>query len=1041
MKVILRTRIQPGGFTRGLAAFALVGGLAVAQSGPDPRPALEAIRDLRAADDVSGALEELADLRSSAGDAPPWFAAYLTRLQGTLTRLEDFSATAREDMARAVRLDRASEEAFRVGDRQRAAQEARSAVDLLAQHLGEDHPETTWQRVDLAWRLGSTQEATAFEEESERAVASARGLADGEPHPLLASALTALGYSKLKRGRVGDARDALDEARTVWAELDADFPVYRHQRGTPVAGLAQIENAFGRYEQADTLFAEALALVRVDPGEDSESYANLLNNIGSAFAQRGEMREAEPFLKRALALKLELLPGGNQGTANTLHNLAVVYLATGDYAAAEEAVNDALSRTARGVGSDLQVVSLIANLAQSNVVRGRLAEAEAFAVEAVELGREVFADRPADLCIVLDTLAQVLLESGQLDHADEVLEEASALRGGPWAEADELVMRTTQAFHAGEFARAGELAEEALDLHREVALPSAPGVGNLLLILARVAVREGELEHAEELLMEAAEVQDRARLRARPGIGRATFGGSHAWGMLAWVRAAMGDATGAWTAQEHWRGRVLLELMQDPERSSLAPADAVRFDELVARLLAAEDRFEEASARRDAGEPSAAADVAAAREEVLDLELRIEDLLAAAPDGVRAALRPYELERVQRSLASGEGLLGWVPGESEDGDPGLWAWTLAGMDEPRWTFVAAGDAASRLAAFRAALSNAAFAAFPPAPDADDDDAAELFRTLLAPLEELEDLDRIAIVPAGPLLGVPFEALRDGAGRTADERWAITYAPSATIRTLLHERGPARHGREAAPAVAVGDPPFRESHRAQPEDGSTPTRRATPKDWVRRPTALPRLSASRGEARAIEALIPGSTALVGEGATERALFALDLDEYRVLHFATHALVDDERPDRSALVLSQLDLPDRIGAALKGERIDDGLLKADEIARELRLDADLVVLSACETALGREVAGEGYLGLADAFLRAGTRGVAASLWSVDDRATALFMERFYTAWRAGATKADALRTARAALREHRDGAGSRPFAHPGTWAAFVLIGDGR
>jgi CHAT domain-containing protein len=191
---------------------------------------------------------------------------------------------------------------------------------------------------------------------------------------------------------------------------------------------------------------------------------------------------------------------------------------------------------------------------------------------------------------------------------------------------------------------------------------------------------------------------------------------------------------------------------------------------------------------------------------------------------------------------------------------------------------------------------------------------------------------------------------------------------------------------------------------------------------------------------VAALFPGSQILVGEAATERALRALDLGAFDVLHFATHALVDDERPERSALVLSQLDLPDALSAALADGRIDDGLWTGDDIVRGQRLDAELVALSACDTALGRAVPGEGYIGLADAFLQAGARAVVASLWSVDDRASALFMRSFYAAWRAGASRAEAMRAARAALRAHTAGR-QHPYAHPGTWAAFVLIGDGR
>jgi CHAT domain-containing protein len=167
---------------------------------------------------------------------------------------------------------------------------------------------------------------------------------------------------------------------------------------------------------------------------------------------------------------------------------------------------------------------------------------------------------------------------------------------------------------------------------------------------------------------------------------------------------------------------------------------------------------------------------------------------------------------------------------------------------------------------------------------------------------------------------------------------------------------------------------------------------------------------------------------------------ELKQFRTIHFATHALVDDERPENSALILSQLDLPDPLEAALAGTRIYDGRLSAAEIVREWSLDADLVTLSACETGLGQEVAGEGYIGFAHAFLQAGARALLVSLWKVEDRSTSMLMERFYgNRLQRGQTKVEALRDAKQWLREWRDPSGRQPYAHPYYWAGFVLIGE--
>jgi len=210
-----------------------------------------------------------------------------------------------------------------------------------------------------------------------------------------------------------------------------------------------------------------------------------------------------------------------------------------------------------------------------------------------------------------------------------------------------------------------------------------------------------------------------------------------------------------------------------------------------------------------------------------------------------------------------------------------------------------------------------------------------------------------------------------------------------------------------------------------------------------------------EVESIAPMLQGPRILMGPGASEQALTGMadirELKEFGTLHFATHGFVDDQRPERSALILSQVDLPNPLEAAMAGTRIFDGLVSAKEIVREWKLDADLVTLSACETGLGKVVGGEGYVGFAHAFLQAGARSLLVSLWKVEDRATSLLMQRFYENWTgtykdarhghkgASMSKAEALQEAKQYLRTYTGGQGERPFEHPYFWSAFILIGD--
>jgi CHAT domain-containing protein len=146
----------------------------------------------------------------------------------------------------------------------------------------------------------------------------------------------------------------------------------------------------------------------------------------------------------------------------------------------------------------------------------------------------------------------------------------------------------------------------------------------------------------------------------------------------------------------------------------------------------------------------------------------------------------------------------------------------------------------------------------------------------------------------------------------------------------------------------------------------------------------------------------------------------LNDYRIIHFACHGFLDERSPFRSALVLSDADAAG-----------DDGLLQMREIYG-LNLSADLVVLSACQTAAGRLERSEGPMGLARPFFFAGARSVIASLWPVNDQSTVAFMHDFYRSLAAGLPAGEALRDAKTRMLKS-------PWAHPFYWASFMLQGD--
>jgi CHAT domain-containing protein len=345
----------------------------------------------------------------------------------------------------------------------------------------------------------------------------------------------------------------------------------------------------------------------------------------------------------------------------------------------------------------------------------------------------------------------------------------------------------------------------------------------------------------------------------------------------------------------------------------------------------------------------------------------------------------------------------------------------------------------------------------------NDLARRLHNQRLKPLEPhlqaaggLPAVRHLVVIPTGWMAGVPVELLT--------ERDRVSYAPSGTLFARLHERHRPLSGESL---LALGDPAFAPPDRSGGE-------------------SFKPLPATRREVQQIAALFPAKSTitLLGSDASEQRLDELaesgGLKRYRVLHLATHGHADDLSAEHSFLAMASDKLPDSTAQQLAGKKVYDGRLTVEEIGTRWELDADLVTLSACQTAVGPDGGGEGLLGFSQVLFRKGARSLVLSLWKVDDTATALLMVRFYEnllgkreGLKAPLPRAEALREAKQWLRElsRKDAEslavaldkgelrgsvsplkplaeppkeavgqkGDKPFAHPYYWAAFILLGD--
>jgi len=279
--------------------------------------------------------------------------------------------------------------------------------------------------------------------------------------------------------------------------------------------------------------------------------------------------------------------------------------------------------------------------------------------------------------------------------------------------------------------------------------------------------------------------------------------------------------------------------------------------------------------------------------------------------------------------------------------------------------------------------------------------------------------KVLVVADGVLHYLPFSVLQSPSGFGESESMLASHelisVPSMSVLATQRKIHLQQHrpGRELA---VFADPVF----------GRDDPRLRTPTDVTAMQTALPRLPATAHEARSIAGLVAPEQQLLAMGfnASLDAVMNTQLSDYRIIHFATHGRIDSRYPALSELVFSQID---------ENGQPREGSLRLHDIYN-LDLQAELVAMSACSTALGREIAGEGLTGLTQGFMYAGSRSVLASLWQVPDRATAELMTRFYRNLLEGEqSPSAALRQAQLEL------ASKARWRSPYFWGAFVLQGE--
>lgn len=860
--------------------------------------------------------------------------------------------------------------------------------------------------------------------------------------------LRGLAMLALGRGDQSTAESLLREGETI---IDTTAPSGL-DAATLKGSFANLAQRRGDLAAATRYWAEAQAILE-PRWNDSVELGRVLTSRALILIQQGDLLKAETFLRRASAI-YEARPVDPPLGVNLMNELGMLAYESGDFETASKyarRTDDILKKLAP---SGLERAGCLMNLGLDAIQNGELDAAEGYLTRSLEIMEKVVPNTPEDakLLVLLGELSRKqgnFTKFAQYTRRSEAILTHLGVQGVDIA--DLMQQLALVARHEGNLHDSEDYYRRAIDITNNF----SPGSGQQADILAGFAdlltqERKPELAATEyQLAINALESQ-MSRLGGADTT-RSDFRARHdvVYQNYIDVLIGLGRRERAFELAESSRARTLLETLSEAKvdiRNRLSP-----------EFLQAEQKLrEEFSLESDhrvrlLEEQHSDDQIKAADAKIAELLSRFSDLESQ----VRAQNPPYaeltqpkttSVQDVQQKLLDPDSLLL----EYSLGEKHSYVWLVSE------NAVTVHQLPGRVQIER--LARRAYQQFssPQAlrVSAGQSAAAALARAVLGPVADQLGGKRLLIVPDGALEYIPFATLPMRDGLTKKEtllisRHEIVTLPSASVLMTLRKAYVGRQPAERELAV-LADPVFDASDPrvkrprvntsstagvfvSEQSDAASRSIDLTKRRWTRdlgmsrtNIIAFPRLTYSRREAQAIAATVPRGQSLEALDFKASRAEALNpqLAKYKILHFATHGVLDTKHPEFSGLLFS---LVDEEGAP------QIGLLSLEDVYN-LNLPVDLVVLSACETALGKDVNGEGIIGLTRGFMYAGASRVVASLWKVNDVATSQLMVDFYRAMEKDhLAPAAALRQAQLEIRKNPK------WAAPYYWAGFQLQGE--